>query len=126
TANSELTRFERLQLIQGVDEQAPPIALLAYRIHPDGREELVRGVQLKEVPMRAWRDVAATSRDRTVRNFLASTDNPLFVQVAGAVNAFWPSAGVEGAIATPGLLFLELDAVPSSIGRRPAPAVPPP
>jgi TldD protein len=126
TANSELTRFERLQLIQGVDEQAPPASLLAYRVYPGGREELVRGAQLKEVPLRAWRDVIAASKARTVRNYLASTDNPLFVQIAGAGSGFVPSAGVESAIATPDLLFRELDVVPSALGRRPPPALPPP
>lgn len=126
TANSELTRFERLQLIQGVDERSPPTALVAYRVYPDGREELVRGVSLKEVPLRAWRDVIAGSKARTVRNYLASTDNPLFVQVAGLVNAFVPSAGVESSIATPDLLFRELDVVPSTLGRRPKPILPPP
>jgi TldD protein len=126
TANSELTRFERLQLIQGVDAEAPPVALVAYRVYPGGREELVRGVQLKQVQLRAWRDVVAASKARTVRNYLASTENPLFLQVAGLVNAFVPTAGVESAIATPDLLFRELDVVPSSLGRRPPAALPPP
>jgi TldD protein len=126
SANSELTRFERLQLLQSADEQAPPLAALTYRVYPDGREELVRGAQLKPIAVRAWRDVIATSKKRTVRNFLASVDDPLLVQIGGAGPGFVPSAGVESAIATPDLLFRELDIGPSSIGRRPAPVVPAP
>jgi hypothetical protein len=126
TANSELTRFERLQLLQSADEQAPPLALLAYKVHPDGREELVRGVQLKPVQIRAWRDVIAASRKRTVRNFLASSDDPLLLQIGGAGPGFVPSAGVESAVATPDLLFRELDIVPSAMGRRLQPALPAP
>ncbi len=126
TANSELTRFERLQLLQSADEEAPPLALLAYRVYPNGREELVRGAQLKPVPVRAWRDVIAASRRRTVRNFLASSDDPLLLQVGGAGPGFVPSAGVESSTATPDLLFRELDLGPSALGRRPAPALPPP
>ncbi|HTE56347.1 MAG TPA: metallopeptidase TldD-related protein [Kofleriaceae bacterium] len=126
TANSELTRFERLQLLQSADDEAPPLALLAFRVYPDGREELVRGVQLKPVGVRAWRDVIAGSRKRTVRNFLASVDDPLLVQVGGAGPGFVPSGGVESSVATPDLLFRELDIVPSALGRRMAPAVPAP
>ncbi len=126
TANSELTRFERLQLLQSADEEAPPLALLAYRVTADGKEELVRGVQLKPIGVRAWRDVIATSKKRTVRNFLASVDDPLLVQVGGAGPGFVPSAGVESSIATPDLLFRELDLGPSALGRRLAPAVPAP
>ena len=126
TANSELTRFERLQLLQGADDQAPPMALRAYRIYPNGKEELVRGVQLRPVQMRAWRDVVAVSKDRTVRNFLASIEDPALIQVNGAGPGFVPSAGVESSIVTPDLLFRELDITPSTLGRRPEPAIPAP
>ncbi|HEU5056691.1 MAG TPA: metallopeptidase TldD-related protein [Kofleriaceae bacterium] len=126
TANSELTRFERLQLLQGADDQAPPLALRAYRIYPNGKEELVRGVQLRPVQMRSWRDVVAVSKDRTVRNFLASIEDPALIQVNGAGPGFVPSAGVESSIATPDLLFRELDITPSTLGRRPEPAIPAP
>jgi TldD protein len=126
TSNSELTRFERLQLLQSADEQAPPPAVLAYRVYPNGKEELVRGVQLKPVATRAWRDVIAVGKQRTVRNFLASTEDPLLQQVNGAGPGFVPSAGVESAIVTPDLLFRELDIVPNAIGQRAAPAIPPP
>ena len=126
TSNAELTRFERLQLLQSVDEQGPPPALLAYRVYPNGKEELVRGVQLKPVGTRAWRDVIAVGKHRTVRNYLASTEDPLLQQVNGAGPGFVPSAGVESAIVTPDLLFKELDIVPSAIGQRAAPLIPPP
>ena len=126
TANSDLTRFERLQLLQSSDDEAPPPALLAYRVYPGGREELVRAVQLKPIGVRAWRDVMAVSRDRTVKNFLASSDDPRLVQVSGNGPGFVPSGGVESSITTPDLLFRELDLGPGSLGRFPAPAVPSP
>jgi hypothetical protein len=126
TANSELTRFERLQLLQTVDATAPPPAVLAYRVYPNGKEELIRGVQLKPVGIRAWRDLIGVSKKRTVSNFLASVEDPLLLQVSGAGPGFVPSAGVESAIVTPDLLFRELDISPSTLGRRPPPALPPP
>jgi TldD protein len=126
TANSEITRIERLQLLQTVDPNAPPPALLAYKVYPDGREQLVRGVQLRPVGTRAWRDIVAVSKGRTARNFLASTEDPLLQQVSGSGPGFVPSAGIESSVVTPDLLFRELDVVPSTLGRRPPPVLPAP
>jgi hypothetical protein len=102
------------------------MALRAYLVYPNGKEELVRGVQLKPVQLRSWRDVIAVSKDRTVRNFLASIEDPALLQVNGAGPGFVPSAGVESSVVTPDLLFRELDISPSTLGRRPEPAIPAP
>jgi TldD protein len=126
TANAELSRLELFQLLQGRNPDAPSGALLAYRVYPDGREELVRGVQLGPVPLRAWRDVIATSRERTVFNYLATTDDLNLVRLTGAVPGFVPSGGVESAVVTPDLLFRELDILRDTSLRREAPAVPHP
>ncbi len=126
TAAPERTRRELLTLINETDVEAPPPALLAYRVYPNGREELVRGVELAPVDVRAWRDVIATGKGETVMNFL-STENPnLFFKLRGIEPGFVPSAGVESAIATPDLLFRELDLKVSNAGRRPFPLIPPP
>ncbi len=126
TANAELSRLELFQLLQGRNPDAPPGALLAYRVYPDGREELVRGVQLGPVPMRAWRDVMAVGRERTVFNYLATTDDPNLVRISGSVPGFVPSGGIESAVVTPDLLFRELDVLRDTTLRRPEPAVPHP
>ena len=57
TGAPEFTRRELVQMIKATDQQLPPPAALAYRVYPNGKEELVRGVQLAEVPIRAWKDV---------------------------------------------------------------------
>src|SRR5258706_1684181 len=57
TGAPEFTRRELVQMIKSTDQQLPPPAMLAYRVYPDGKQELVRGVQLTEVPIRAWKDV---------------------------------------------------------------------
>ena len=44
------------------------------------------------------------------------------LQIGGA-GPGCPSAGVESAVATPDLLFRELDIVPSAMGRRLQPAL---
>ncbi len=126
TANAELSRLELFQLLQGRNPEAPPGALLAYRVYPDGREELVRGAQLDPIPMRAWRDLVGVSEERTVFNYLRTTEDPNLVRLTGSVPGFVPSAGVESAVVAPDLLFEELDILRDSTLRRSPPAVPHP
>jgi TldD protein len=126
TAGPERSNHELLHLFQTTDQDQPPPAVLAYRVYPDGREELVRGVQLRPVPMTAWRDVMAIGRESTVYNYLASGQSNLDHQVSGTEDGFVPSAGVESAVVTPDLLFKELDVVRSTAGRFGRPLVPPP
>jgi hypothetical protein len=126
TANTEISRIAKVQLLQSMNPQAPPQATVAYRIYPDGREELVRGVQLEPVDMRAWRDVIAVGKQKTLKNFLATTDSPFLQLITGAGPGRVPSAGIESSINTPDLLFQELDIKPSKYGLRPPPLLPAP
>ncbi len=126
TASSEMSRRELIQLIVNADQTLPPPALLAYRVFPSGKEELVRGVQLAEVPVRAWRDVVAGGKSITVSNYLAAPEGYLENKVDGVEEGFVPTSGIESSVATPDLLFKELDVVPSTVGLRARPIVPPP
>jgi predicted Zn-dependent protease len=123
TANAEMSRLETVAALQTLDPDAPPPALLAYRIHRDGREELVRGVQLKPMPTRSWKDVIAVGKRRTVFNYLAASDDGALLRLRGGGEGFVPSAGVESAIATPDLLFRELEIAAGAGYRPPPPAV---
>jgi TldD protein len=126
TAAHERTRRELLALINTTDTDAPPPVLLAYRVYPNGKEELVRGVHLKPVDIRAWKDVIATGKKLTIKNLLASEQHNLIHLLRGVEQGFVPSSGVESAIVTPDLLFGEIGVVGSSSGRRTAPAIPRP
>jgi hypothetical protein len=126
TSTPELTMRELLHLFTTTDPQTPPPALLAYRVYPNGKEELVRGAQLRPVQIRAWRDVMAVSNTETVFNFLAAGEHHLVQKLNGVGNGEVPSSGIESAVVTPDLLFKELDVVGSVTGRREAPLVPPP
>ena len=127
TSAPEFSRRELVQLIKTTDQQLPPPAILAYRVYPNGKQELVRGVQLGEVPIRAWKDVLATSKELTAYNFLAATETQLQLRLSGGVDdGFVPSGGIESAIVTPDLLFKEIDLVGSKVGERPAPLLPKP
>ncbi len=126
TAAPERSRRELVQLVKSSDTELPPPALLAYRVYPNGKEELVRGVQLAEVPVRAWKDVIATSTELTSYNFLAANEQWLELVVRGTDDGFVPSGGIESSVITPDLLFKELDIVPSTLGQRPRPRIPSP
>ena len=125
TGAPEFTRRELVQMIKTTDPLLPPAALIAYRVYPNGKQELVRGAQLTDVPIRAWKDVVGTSKDLTVYNFLAPTDaNQLTLRLTGGTDdGFVPSGGVESSIITPDLLLKEIDVTTSNFGVRPTPAV---
>jgi hypothetical protein len=122
TSAPEFSRRELVAMIKSTDQALPPPTLLAYRIYPNGKEELVRGVQLAEVPIRAWKDVIGISKEVTTYNFLAATESQLQLRLGGGTDdGFVPSGGIESGIVTPDLLLKEIDLGGSSAGERPAP-----
>jgi TldD protein len=123
TAAPERSRRELLQLVKTSDTDLPPAALLAYRVYPNGKEELVRGVQLAEVPIRTWKDVLATSKEQTVYNFLSANEQALELVIRGTDDGFVPSGGIESAIVTPDLLFKEIEVKQSTAGQRATPRI---
>jgi TldD protein len=127
TGAPEFTRRELIQMIKSTDPLLPPPALVAYRMYPNGKQELVRGAQLTDVPIRAWKDVLGTSKEVTVYNFLNASDSQLALRLGGGTDdGFVPSGGIESSIITPDLLLKEIDVTASTYGVRPTPAVPKP
>jgi len=127
TSAPEFSRREMVAMIKSTDQQVPPPALLTYRIYPNGKEELVRGVQLAEVPIRAWKDVIGVSKEVTTYNFLAANESQLQLRLQlGAEDGFVPSSGIESSVVTPDLLLKEIDLNGSGAGARPAPILPKP
>ena len=126
TASTELAKRELIQLLTNANPDLPPPAALAYKLGPGRKRTLVRGVQLAEIPIKAWRDVIAVGKVPTVKNFLASTESYLDHKIGGVDEGAVPSSGIESSVTTPDLLFKELDAVPQRFGLRARPIVPPP
>jgi predicted Zn-dependent protease len=127
TAAPEFARRELYAMIKSTDLHLPPPTLLAYKVYPGGKEELVRGVQLAEVPIRAWKDVIGVSKELTAYNFLAANESQLQLRLTnGTEDGFVPSSGIESSIITPDLLLKELDLGGSSAGERPLPILPKP
>jgi len=127
TAAPEFSRRELVGMIRSTDQTLPPPAILAYKVYPNGKQELVRGVQLAEIPIRAWKDVLAVSNEVTTYNFLAANESQLQLRLTGGTDdGFVPSGGIESGIITPDLLLKEIDVVGTTAGERPLPITPKP
>jgi hypothetical protein len=91
---------------------------LVYRVYPDGREELIRGLQFRNASVRLLRDIAGASTERYVFQFLR-TLAPLSLMGTGGFVA--PSA-----VIAPALLFEELELYKPQEDQPKLPTVPPP
>jgi len=94
------------------------VPLLAYRVYPDGREELVRGLRFRGVSVRSLRDILAASEETYVFDFL---DNTAPFALIGAV-----SYVTQASVIAPAILVddLEMERVQDELPKPPA--VPPP
>ena len=95
---------------------SPPI--LMYRVYPDGREELVRGMRFRGLSTRSLRDVLAASAETAVFDFI-NNGAPLARSGVGGYVALT-------SVISPGLLFdeIEVDQLQNPL-QKPA-LVPPP
>ncbi len=95
---------------------SPP--LLVYRVYPDGREELVRGLRFHGVSSRSLRDIVAASQETAVFEYV---NTATLMALLGSGGYLAPTS-----VVAPGLLFDELEMeVPREQLPKPA-AVPPP
>jgi hypothetical protein len=116
--------FDELRRIAAASQQsgssARPISmpLLVYRVYPDGKEELVRGVRFRNFGTRALRDVVAVSKESTAFHFLFNMSPFSLMGGAGYI--------APVSVIAPSLLFdeAELELPQDQVPR--APVVPPP
>jgi hypothetical protein len=95
---------------------SPP--LLVYRIYPDGREELVRGLRFRGLSVRSLRDIMAVSSGTQVLHYLNNLA-PLAMLGGGSYAA-------PVSVVAPSLLFDELELEKPQDDNPKLPAVPPP
>lgn len=95
---------------------APPV--LIYRVYPDGREELVRGLRFRGVSTRSLRDILAASKETALFDYV-NNNAPLATLGAGGFLA-------ATSVVAPALLFeeIEFDAPQEQLPKLPV--VPPP
>ena len=94
----------------------PP--LLAYKVYPDGREELVRGLFFHGVSTRSFKDIAAASDENFVFDLIDS-NAPFALVGAGSFTT-------TASVIAPAVLFEELELEPAKEETPKPPIVPPP
>ena len=94
---------------------SPPV--LVYRVYPDGREELVRGLRFRGVSTRALRDIWRASQETALFEFVNNCA-PLALLGRRICRA--------AAVVAPGLLFDEMELELPQEQLPKLPIVPPP
>jgi hypothetical protein len=95
---------------------SPPV--LIYRVYPDGREELVRGLRFRGISTRSLRDIQAASEELALFEYI---NNAAPLALLGAGGYLAPTS-----VISPALLFeeLELELPQDQLPKRPAVAPP--
>ena len=95
---------------------SPPV--LIYRIYPDGREELVRGLRFRGISTRTLREIEAASQETALFDFVNNSAPLALLGQGGYIAAT--------AVISPGLLFEELELEPPQEQLQKRPIVPAP
>ncbi len=114
----ELRKFIMAMARSGAGSRPVPLPVLIYRVYPDGREELIRGMRFRGVSTRSFRDITAASSETYVFNFL---DSPAPFAMMGAAGIV-----VNTTVVSPALLFDELELETNDDDTPRIPLVPPP
>jgi len=107
-------------LLQASQGAAHPVSvpLLVYKVFPDGREELVRGLRFRGFTARALKDILAAGDDQAVFEFL---DNEApFALIGGS------SFTAETCVVAPSILIDDLELHPAEEEQPKLPVVPAP
>lgn len=100
----------------GSRPMSPPV--LVYRVYPDGREELIRGMRFRSLDVRSLRDIVAASTETAAFDFV--NNNAPFAMI-GAGGFLAPAT-----VVAPALLFEDLELEPAHDDFSKPPIVPPP
>ena len=109
---------EARRLLQGGQGRAISIPLLAYKVFPDGREELVRGVRFRGLNVRSLKDILAAGDDTVLFEFMDNTA-PFALTGGSGFTA-------ETAVIAPSILVDDLELHPIEEELPKLPVVPPP
>jgi hypothetical protein len=94
------------------------LPLRIYRVYPDGREEMVRGLRFRALNVRSLKDIAAAGDDMNVLNF-QENGQPFALIGAGSETA-------ETSVVAPSLLIDDLELVRMEDEQPKLPIVPAP
>jgi predicted Zn-dependent protease len=118
SASIEELRRLASSMAQAGGSRPVSIPLLAYRVYPDGREELVRGLRFRGLNARSLKDILAAGDDFTVFDYLENNAPFAFM---GA-----PGYSAEASVVAPSVLVDDLELYRSDEEQPKLPVVPPP
>jgi hypothetical protein len=110
--------FAELRRIAQGQDRPVSAPLMLYRVYPDGREELVRGMRFRSLSARSLREILSASSDLFAFDFMGSYAPFALV---GAANYVFPAT-----VVAPSVLFEELELEPVTQDLPKPPLVPPP
>ncbi len=117
-SSASLEELRRAAGGQGVHGRPVSPPILVYRVYPDGREELVRGLRFRGLSTRSLRDIVAASDEAYMFDYL---ENGAPFSLIGSGTYVAPST-----VISPAVLFEDLDLEPYSEPWPTPPVVPPP
>jgi hypothetical protein len=111
---------EARRVLSGSQGSTRPVSIpiLVYKVYPDGREELVRGLRFRGLNTRSLKDILAAGDDSTVLEFMNS---PAPFALIGA-----SSFTVETCVVAPSILIDDLELHPSEEELPKLPVAPAP
>ena len=92
--------------------------LLVYRIYPDGKEELIRGVRFRGLNLRSLKDITSASTELHQFDFIGNRGPFALMGMGGYV---FPAS-----VVAPALLFEDLELEHPQVEVPRPPTVPPP
>lgn len=116
-STASFDELERVEQVAGSSRAVVP-PLLAYKIYPDGREELVRGLLFHDVSTRSFKDIVAASDENYVFDLIDS-NAPFALVGAGTFTT-------TSDVIAPAILFEEMELQPAKQETPKPPIVPPP
>ncbi len=106
------------RLAAGSSDRPVSLPLLAYRVYPDGREELVRGLRFRGLGVRTLKEILSASDTETAFDFMG---NGAPFSLMGAGGFVYLST-----VVAPSVLFEELEMEVATDDLPRLPVVPPP
>jgi hypothetical protein len=102
------------------DSAAHPVSspVLIYKVYPDGREELVRGLRFRGLTVRSLKDILVAGDDNVVFDYL---DNGAPLALVGA-----GSYTTESCVVAPSVIIDDLELHPVEEELPKLPVAPPP
>jgi hypothetical protein len=96
----------------------PALPLLVYRVFPDGREELLRGLRFRSFNVRGLRDIVAAANTEEIFHFIGSGTPLPPLEPSGYV--------ATHSVVAPAVLFEDLELEKREEDWPKLPVVPPP